>query len=307
MNIIFMGTPDFAVNALKKLTEDGHTVQAVITGEDKPKGRGHKTVSPPVKLAAGELGIPVFQPRKLSEPEVVSTLKEFAPDVIVVVAYGKLLPQSILDIPKFGCLNIHASLLPKYRGAAPIQWAVINGEITTGITIMQMDAGLDTGDILLQIHEEVYHNDTSEILFERLSLSGAKAISIALEKLEKGELNPQKQDDIKSSYAPMLTKSMSDIDWRKPAVEIRNRIRGLIPWPIAHTGLDGKRLRIFEAELVPEVSGQPGEVVDHKNLIVCCGDGNALRLTEVQLEGGKRMSASAFTNGHPIESGIRLT
>ena len=244
MKVIFMGTPDFAVGTLKKLIASEHEVVGVVTQPDKPKGRGKAMQFTPVKEVAVEAGIAVFQPRKVRDPEVVETLRGLNADVIVVVAFGQIIPESILTLTPYGCINVHGSLLPKYRGAAPIQWAVINGEKESGITTMQMDAGLDTGDMLLKKVVPLSLDETGGSLFDKLSAAGADLLLLTLEKLEKGELIPEKQGESPTEYAKMLTKEMGNIDWTRDAVSIERWIRGLNPWPSAYTGLEGKTLKI---------------------------------------------------------------
>lgn len=296
MRVVFMGTPDFAVPTLQKLIEK-HDVCAVYCQPDKPKGRGHKLQAPPVKEMAIEHDIPVFQPVTFKDEAVVKQLEELSPEVIVVVAYGKLLPKTVLDIPELGCINVHGSLLPKYRGAAPIQWAVINGDKTTGVTTMFMAEGLDTGDMLLAEETEIAVNETAGELFDKLKDMGADLLIRTLDELE--SIVPVKQKDKEASYAPMLSKELGKIDWARSAYEINNLIRGLNPWPSAYTELDGKKLKIHSAEIA-EFSGNAGEVITAKGeFIVCCGE-NALILTEIQPENSKRMSAKSYLLGHKI-------
>ena len=303
MRIVYMGTPDFAVAALKRILQDGHEVVAVFTQPDKPQGRKMVLTPPEVKVCALEAGIPVYQPESFKDESQLDLLRELNPEVIVVAAYGKLLPKYVLDLPKYGCINIHGSLLPKYRGAAPIQWAVINGEKTAGVTAMQMDVGLDTGDMLLTMETEVGENETAGELFDRLAEMGAELISETLRRLPEG-IPAVPQDESESTYASMLKKEMAVIDWTKPAQQVHNLVRGLNPWPVALTPLDGKRLKVFETRLTGTSSGaQPGEVVlsdPKKGLEVCCGDGQVLAVTEVQLVGKKRMHACDYLRGHPI-------
>ncbi|MBQ8121138.1 MAG: methionyl-tRNA formyltransferase, partial [Ruminococcus sp.] len=251
MKVVFMGTPDFAVPTLKKLYECGHEVAAVFTQPDKPKGRGYKLTPPPVKVIALEHSSPVYQPESLKkQPEMWDILKDIAPDCIVVAAYGKILPKQVLDIPKFHCVNVHGSLLPKYRGAAPIQWSVLNGDEETGITTMLMGEGLDTGDILMQRSTHIGENETAAELFDRLADIGADLLIETLGKLEKGELTPVKQDESLATYASMLTKDMCMIDFNKPVKEVHKKICGLSDWPCAVTTLDGKRLKVFRSEII---------------------------------------------------------
>ena len=308
MKIVFMGTPDFAVPTLKKLYESEHEISAVFTQPDKPKGRGYKLAPPPVKVLALEHGTPVYQPESLKkQPEMWDVLKEIAPDVIVVAAYGKILPKQVLDIPKYHCVNVHGSLLPKYRGAAPIQWSVLNGDDETGITTMLMGEGLDTGDILLQRSTPIGENETAAELFDRLAEIGADLLIETLEKLEKGEITPVKQDEELATYASILTKDMCMIDFNKPVKEVHKKICGLSDWPCAVTTLDGKRLKVFRSQIVNfKMPGQQaGTVVDTKQFCVCCADG-VIKLTEVQAEGSKRMRSEDYLRGKPITPGTIL-
>lgn len=304
MNIVFMGTPEFAVPCLQKILDAGYPVTGVFTQPDKPKGRGYKLVPPPVKALALEKGLPVFQPTTLKSDEVFETLKGCNPDLIVVVAYGKILPKRVLELPQYGCINVHASLLPKYRGAGPIQWAVLNGETETGVTTMYMAEGLDTGDMLEQTRTPIGENETADELYTRLSHIGADTLLTTLRKLENDSLLRTPQDDALSCYAPMLDKSLCPIDFTKDAREIHNQIRGLSSWPAATTTYKGKRLKVYESRLV-NLSGTPGTVLDSKKFIVACGKG-AVQLTSVQYEGGKRMPADAFLRGKPAEKGEKL-
>ncbi len=298
-----MGTPDFAATALEAIVAAGHEVVAVVTQPDKEKGRGKQVSMSPVKECAIKYNIPVLQPVKIRLPENVEELKKYPADVYVVAAFGQILTQEILDIPQFGCINIHASLLPAYRGAAPIQWAILDGLKETGVTIMQMDAGIDTGDILMQEILPIEDTDTGESLFDKLSELGAKAIVKALPMIEKGELTPIKQDDSKSNYAKMLKKEMGLVDWTKDACVIERYVRGLNSWPSAYSYLSGKQLKIWKAEVV-QANGNPGEVVavDKNSITVACGN-DALKLLEIQLEGKKRMDVSAFLLGYKVNAG----
>lgn len=305
MRIVFMGTPDFAVPSLQALIDAGHDVCAVYTQPDKPQGRKQILTAPPVKTLALEHDIPVFQPNTLKNEDEQARLRELAPEVIIVVAYGKLLPKAVLDIPPHGCINVHGSLLPRWRGAAPIQWAVIAGDEMAGVTTMQMAEGLDTGDMLLTYETKVGEKETAGELFDRLAQSGAELLTQTLVKLD--EITPRPQDDAQSCYAHMLDKQMAVIDWSKSAHEIDCLIRGLNPWPIALTALSGERLKVFAAEKA-NGNGEPGTVLEadpKKGLTVACGEG-ALRLTEIQLVGGKRMKATDFLRGHAIEVGTKL-
>ena len=305
MRIVFMGTPDFAVPSLQALIDAGHDVCAVYTQPDKPQGRKQILTAPPVKTLALEHDIPVFQPNTLKNEDEQARLRELAPEVIIVVAYGKLLPKAVLDIPPHGCINVHGSLLPRWRGAAPIQWAVIAGDEMAGVTTMQMAEGLDTGDMLLTYETKVGETETAGELFDRLAQSGAELLTQTLVKLD--EITPRPQDDAQSCYAHMLDKQMAVIDWSKSAHEIDCLIRGLNPWPIALTTLSGERLKVFAAEKAAG-NGEPGTVLEadpKKGLTVACGEG-ALKLIEIQLVGGKRMKATDFLRGHVIEVGTKL-
>ena len=305
MRIVFMGTPDFAVPSLQALIDAGHDVCAVYTQPDKPQGRKQILTAPPVKTLALEHDIPVFQPNTLKNEDEQARLRELAPEVIIVVAYGKLLPKAVLDIPPHGCINVHGSLLPRWRGAAPIQWAVIAGDDMAGVTTMQMAEGLDTGDMLLTYETKVGEKETAGELFDRLAQSGAELLTQTLVKLD--EITPRPQDDAQSCYAHMLDKQMAVIDWSKSAHEIDCLIRGLNPWPIALTTLSGERLKVFAAEKA-NGNGEPGTVLEadpKKGLTVACGEG-ALKLIEIQLVGGKRMKATDFLRGHVIEVGTKL-
>lgn len=304
MRVIFMGTPDFAVPSLAALLEHGHEVVAVFTQPDKPKGRGHKLQPPPVKELAQRHALPVYQPQSLRGEDTQALLRSLQADVAVVAAYGKILPQAVLDIPRLGCVNVHGSLLPKYRGAAPIQWAVINGEKLSGITTMQMAAGVDTGDMLLQKETPIGAEETAGELFDRLKDMGAALLIETLEGLEKGTLVPIPQKEELATHAPMLKKEMSVIDWTQPAGALHNLIRGLTPWPGAVTTLQGHRLKLLASQVVEE-SGAPGEArVKDGQLLVCCGE-KALQITLLQTDKGKRVTGESYLLGHPLCPGAR--
>ena len=295
MRVVFMGTPEFSVPCLERLVGDGHEVVGVFTQPDKPKGRGKQMSMPPVKEKALEYGINVYQPRSMRDGEALSILKELQPELIVVTAFGKILPGEILDFPKYGCINIHASLLPKYRGAAPIQWSVINGEAETGVTSMQMDVGLDTGDMLLKEKIIIGENDTAETVHDKLSVLGAKVLSKTVDALLKGEIKREKQDDSQSNYAPMLTKELSPIDFAQSAQSIHNKIRGLYPWPSATAVIGGN------------TSEEPGVVTAvGDRLEISCGDGKCIEILTLQAEGKKAMSAADYMRGNKIEKGEKL-
>ncbi|MCI6560731.1 MAG: methionyl-tRNA formyltransferase [Oscillospiraceae bacterium] len=305
MNIVFMGTPDFAVPCLKTLADSTHTVSAVFTQPDKPKGRGYKMIPTPVKKAAQEYNIPVYQPLSLRKGEDaeagMKVLKELSPDLIVVTAYGQILPEEILNLPKYGCINIHASLLPAYRGAAPINWCILNGETKTGVTSMQMDKGLDTGDMLLRRETEIGENETYQELYDRLAVMGGEVLADTLKAVEEGTLSPEKQDDSLSCYSPMITKSMSALDFSKSAKELHNTVRGVTGFTL----MSGKRLKIFRSviENGTDEKAANGEIVDADKFTVKCGDGGLLTFTEIQAEGGKRMKTADFLRGKKITKG----
>ena len=316
MRVIFMGTPDFAVSTLEALLASPHEVLAVFTQPDKPRGRSGRLLPTPVKEAAVREGIPVYQPKKIREEENVQILREYDPDVIVVAAFGQIIPPSILNLPKYGCVNVHASLLPKYRGAAPIQWAVINGETESGVTTMQMAEGLDTGDMLLKCVIPLEKDETGGSLFDKLSKAGGELLLDTLRGLEEGTIVPVPQPEKSpTEYARMLTKEMGRVDWNRTAVQIERLVRGLDPWPSAYTFLNGKQLKIWKAEIAGSASeGQggtgdmaPGTVADvlKDRFLVQTGEG-LLAVTEVQLEGKKRMDCASFLRGFDLERGMAL-
>ncbi|MEE0733439.1 MAG: methionyl-tRNA formyltransferase [Acutalibacteraceae bacterium] len=301
MQIVYMGTPDFAVPCLEALLQAGHDVRAVFTQPDKPRGRGYALMPPPVKVCAQAHGIDVCQPPTLKDGQALQVLKALCPEVIVVAAYGKILPKEILSLPRYGCINVHASLLPKYRGAAPIQWAVLNGETESGITIMQMEEGLDTGDILLQEAMPIGPDETAAQLHDRLSVLGAQLLVKALAALQAGDLHGSRQDDALSSYAPMLDKSICTIDWNQKNTQVHNQVRGLNAWPVAVSSIGGKKLKIYNTRLC-EKSGKAGTVLSIAPLTVACGEKSVV-IEQVQLEGKKRMTADDFLRGHPLRPG----
>ena len=301
MNIVFMGTPDFAVPALKAIANSNHTVSGVFTQPDKPRGRKMIMTPPDVKVCAEEFNIPVFQPKSMKSQEALQILTDLKPDVVVVAAYGQILPQAVLDVPRFGCINIHGSLLPKYRGASPIQEAVLNGDKVTGVTTMLMNAGLDTGDILLSVKTEIGENETSGELFDRLAQLGGELILKTLDVVENGTAEPKKQDDSFATHTSKIDKSLCPIDFSKPSFEVHNKIRGLNPWPIATAKLCGKNVKIFSSKL-SELRGASGTVLSVKPLVIGCGE-KSVEILELQPEGKKRMSASAFAAGHKISIG----
>ena len=304
MRIVFMGTPDFAVDCLDILVEKGHEVAGVFSQPDKPQGRKQIMTPPAVKSRALELGLEVYQPTTLKDEASAELIVNLAPELIVVVAYGKLIPQKILDIPKYGCINVHASLLPKLRGAAPIQWSVINGEKETGVTTMQLDAGLDTGDILLVKKTDIEPNETSGELFDRLKVLGAELLIETIDALLAGTLVPQKQDDSQSSYASMLDKSLSPVDWTKTAQQVHNHIRGLEPWPVATTVISEKVVKLYGSCLGGFSGKKPGEIVRaDKELHICCGDGNNVIITQLQAQGKNKLDAADFLRGFKLVPG----
>lgn len=309
MRVVFMGTPDFAVGTLEAVIKAGHEVAGVVTQPDKPKGRGKNMQFTPVKEVAIANQIPVYQPLKVKEPEFIEELAKLNPEVIVVVAFGQILPKAILDMPKYGCVNVHASLLPKYRGAAPIQWAVIDGETESGVTTMLMDVGLDTGDMLKKTVVPLDKEETGGSLHDKLAVAGADLLIETLKELEAGTaVRKTKQDDSLSNYAKMLDKQLGCIDFSKSATEIERLIRGLNPWPSAFTGLDGKTLKIWSATVIDkEADGEFGEIVEvtKDEILVKTGKG-LLQLNEVQLEGKKRMETDAFLRGYPVKVGTIL-
>ena len=306
MRVVFMGTPDFAVTALSSIAGAGHEILAVYTQPDKAKGRSGKLQPPPVNVRAEELGIPVFQPEKLRDEDQVAALRALQPEIIVVAAYGQILPESILAIPPLGCINIHASLLPKYRGAAPIERCILEGEEKTGVTTMYMAKGLDTGDMIEQSETKILPTDTGETLTNRLAEMGGQLILSTMEKLSAGTAvrTPQKEEE--SSYAKMLDKSLGCMDFHKPAAELERAVRALDPWPSAFTRIDGKNVKIYGAE-VTEETGTPGTIIDvtKKSFTIACGEG-ALRILRLQPEGKKPMDTAAFLNGKKLEKGMQV-
>ena len=308
MRLIFMGTPSFAMASLDACIEAGHEVAAVYTQPDRPKGRGGALAQSPVKERALTHGIPVHQPLKVRHPEVVSEIREIAPRAIIVVGYGQIIPQSIIDIPPLGILNVHASLLPLYRGAAPIQWAVANGEIETGVTIMRIDAGLDTGDILLEEATLIGRDEPAPVLSSRLAAMGAALLIEALKGLDAGTLYPRTQDHSIATLAPILKKEDGRIDWSAPAQTTYNRLRGFTPWPGAWTTFRGQQLHILSARVASDLTtALPGTLLPGKNrLSVACGSGTVVEILELQLEGRKRVTAAAFLNGQRLHDNERL-
>lgn len=308
MRIIFMGTPDFSVPCLEALINSEYEVVGVFTQPDKPKGRGYELAPPPVKVCAVKNSIPVFQPKSMRDGEALEIIKSLNADLIIVVAFGKILPKEILESVKYGCINIHASLLPKLRGAAPIQWSILNGDTETGVTSMQMDIGLDTGDMLLKETIKIDDEMNAGELFDKLSELGAKVLIDTIKCVENRTLNPVKQDDSQSTYASILTKELCPIDFNKSARDVHNHIRGLSPWPVATTKINGKNLKIHKSKILDErISGVCGEIVDNNNrLVVCCGDGNCIEILELQAEGKKRTDSASYLRGNKIELGTIL-
>ena len=308
MRIVFMGTPDFSVDCLKALVASKHDVVGVFCQPDKPVGRKQELTPPDVKVEALKHGLNVYQPASLKNGKGVEILEQLKPDLVVVVAYGKILPDDFLSYPEYGCINVHASILPKYRGASPIQYAVLNGDKVTGVTVQQMDSGIDTGDILGVKECEIGINDTTEYMYELLAPLGAEVLMETIDLIEKGELKPEKQDESKASKVGLLNKEMSNIDWSDTAFNIHNKIRGLYSWPGASTKINGKTLKIHSSVLSEKTGNNiPGEIIESSGrLIICCGDNKSVELKSVQLEGKKRMETSVFLNGYAIEKGTVL-
>jgi len=311
MKIIFMGTPDFAVGTLEALVEAGHEVVLAVTQPDKPKGRGKEMQYTPVKECALKYDIPVFQPRRIREEECIEELRKYNADIMVVVAFGQILPKEILEMCTYGCINVHASLLPKYRGSAPIQWAIIDGEEVTGVTTMQMDEGLDTGDMLLKTEVTIEPKETGGSLFDKLAQAGAKLCVETLEALQNGTVTPIPQGETTTAYAKMLDKQLGNIDWNKTGVEIERLIRGLTPWPSAYTNWNDKVMKIWDAEVsdidVEMEDAKPGTIVkvEKDAFYVQTGEG-LLKVCELQIPGKKRMDAGAFLRGYQVKVGEKL-
>lgn len=305
MRILFMGTPEFAVASLRHLVEDGHEICGVITQPDKPKNRGMKLIPTPVKECAMSYNIAVYQPRKARDGEAMGIVRQLDPELIVVAAYGKILPEDLLNYPKYGSINVHSSLLPKYRGAAPINWAILNGEEETGVSIMYMAAALDAGDVITQVKTPIGPDEDAQALTIRLAGLGAAALSETVKALENGSAPRMPQDESAFTYAPMLSRELSPIDWTRNAHAVNCQIRGLIPWPAASTdAITGQPIKIFHSEETGEyTAAKPGTVLcaDKRGIAVACGDGKVLSLTEIQATGGKRMSAADYLRGHPIQ------
>lgn len=307
MKIVFMGTPDYAVKTLEAVIAAGHDIAAVFAQPDKPVGRKHILTAPPVKVCAEQHGIKVYQPETLKDGKAEEIIREINPDVIVVVAYGKILPKKILDIPEFGCVNGHASLLPKYRGASPIQWCIVCGEKKTGVTTQLMDDGIDTGDILETAEVEIGEEETAEELFERLSVISAELMVSTLEKLSKGEIIPRKQDESKATYAPIIKKEMALLGFNKTAEEIHNAVRGYYSWPCAYFFLGGKRIKVISARIGEKTTESAGTVIcNSEELVIACGENSSIKLVTVQPEGSKPMSSKQFLCGNKIEIGFLI-
>ena len=308
MKIVFMGTPEFAVPCLQKIIDEGHEVLAVVTQPDKPKGRGKKLAMPPVKELALKYNIDVYQPVKAREDSFVEKLKEINPELIVVVAFGQILPKSILDIPKFGCVNVHASLLPKYRGAAPLNWVIINGEEKTGVTTMYMDVGLDTGDMILKSEIPLDDEITAGELHDKMMVQGAEVLKDTIDLISKGEAPREKQNDEETCYSPIMDKSLGNIDWSKSATDIHNLIRGVNPWPSSYTTYDKQTMKIWKTKVLDKLSEKtPGTIlsVDKNGIEVSTGD-KVLQISEIQMSGKKRMIVSEYIKGNDISTGIVL-
>lgn len=303
MRILFMGTPDFAVASLKRLVEDGHDVCGVFTQPDKPKNRGHKMAFSPVKEYALTVGIPVYQPVKLRDGEALRLVEELAPELIVVAAYGRILPEDILNTPPYGSINVHSSILPKYRGAAPINWAILNGDSVTGVTIMYMAKELDAGDVILCRETAIDPDEDAQTLTARLAALGADALAEALERLHDGTAVRLPQDHSAYTYAPMLDRSLSPLDFSKSARQLHDQVRGLIPWPCASMTLDGKNVKVYRTAVGGETALAAGKIAEagKQGLAIACGDGRLLCILELQAEGGKRMAAADYLRGHPVQ------
>ena len=303
MRILFMGTPEFAVASLKRLVEDGHQVCGVFTQPDKPKNRGHKMAFSPVKDYALTVGIPVYQPLKMRDGAALDIVRELAPELIVVAAYGKLLPEDILNTPPCGSINVHSSLLPKYRGAAPINWAILNGERVTGVSIMYMAKELDAGDVILCRETPIDPDEDAQALTARLALLGADALAEAVEQLKNGTAQRTAQDHSAFTYAPMLDRSLSPMDFTRSAQQLHDQVRGLIPWPCASMTLDGRTVKVYRTAIGGETALAAGRIAEagKQGLAIACGDGRLLRVLELQAEGGRRMAAADYLRGHPVQ------
>lgn len=300
MRLLFMGTPEFAVPCLARLIADGYEIAGVFTQPDKPKGRGHKLAPPPVKELALQHNLPVYQPEKLRDGQALEIFRSLKPDLAVVVAYGRILPKELLEVPALGCVNVHGSLLPKYRGAAPIQWSVLNGDAVGGITTMYMAEGLDSGDMILQEETPIGENETAGELYERLSQIGASLLSETVKQILSGNAPRIPQEESQATLAPMLEKPMGQLDFSKPAFAVHKWICGMNPWPAAFTSLDGMTVKVYRSRIA-QGEGEPGTVLPGKGLTVACGQG-AVELLEIQAQGGKRMAAADYLRGHPLQT-----
>ncbi len=306
MKLIFMGTPDFAVPSLERLLQDGHTVSLVVTQPDKPVGRKQILTPPAVKACALSHGLPVFQPQSMKTEETLARLAEEQADAIIVVAYGKILPKAVLELTPYGCINVHGSLLPRYRGAAPVQWAVLGGDAESGVTTMQLDEGVDTGDILLMSRRPLDDTITGGELFDLLAEDGAALLSRTLTRLQEGTLQPTPQPEEGACYASMLNKSMCPLDWSRSATVLHNQVRGMNPWPVATCRMDGKGVKVYVSRVGEATDAPVGTVVSTVPLTVACGDGRTLELIEIQAEGSRRMASADFLRGHPLAIGTKL-
>ena len=303
MRILFMGTPDFAVASLKRLVADGHDVCAVFTQPDKPKNRGMKMIAPPVKEYALTENIPVYQPLKMKDGTALALVQSLEPELIVVAAYGRILPEDILNTPKYGAINVHSSILPKYRGAAPINWAILNGDAVTGVSIMYMAPELDAGDVILCRKTAIDPDEDAQTLTARLAALGADALAEAVEQLQSGTAVRTPQDHSAYTYAPMLDRSLSPMDFTRSARHLHDQVRGLVPWPCASMTLDGKTVKVYRTAVGGETALAAGKIAEagKQGLAVACGDGRLLRILELQAEGGKRMAAADYLRGHPVQ------
>ncbi len=307
MKVLFMGTPEFAVPTLEAVVAAGHTVVGVYTQPDKAVGRKQILTPPPVKVCAEKYGFPVFQPVTLRDGSAEENIKSLSPDIIVVVAYGKILPEALLSLPKYGCVNGHASLLPRHRGASPIQWSIVSGDKVTGVTTMYMAKGIDTGDMLLKAETEIGEDETAGELHDRLSLIGAELMVKTLEGLENGTIIPEPQDETKATHAPIIDKEMGYLKFDISATDICNLIKGFNPWPAAYFTVDGKRIKVFASKVSGKTDKEPGTVVKSDGeLIIACAEGTSLSLTEIQPEGKKRMTAKDYLTGHSLKVGNKV-
>lgn len=306
MRILFMGTPDFAVASLRRLVADGHEICGVFTQPDRPKNRGHKLAFSPVKEYAISRDLPVFQPERMRDGSALELVRRLQPELIVVAAYGRILPEEILEYPRFGSINVHSSILPKYRGAAPVNWAILNGDAATGVSIMYMAKELDAGDVILCRETAIDPEEDAQALTQRLAELGAAALSEAVERLAAGTAQRTPQDHSAYTYAPMLTRELSEIDWSHSAKQIHDQVRGLIPWPCAKTTLQGGTVKVYRTASGRETAAAPGTILaaGKSGIEIACGDGRSLLITELQPEGGRRMPAAAYLAGHPVKTSV---